>query len=74
MSKIDKRDRLLESPFSYKLTKSQKTLIYYDNHQIMMLSEKDTKKFKAKIVGKSEHEIQLVLAKFTGHFKHGNER
>lgn len=74
MSKIDQRDRLLEEPFSYKFTKSNKTLIYYEGRQIMMLSEKDTKKLMSKLKGKKGIEEQLVLAKATGNFKHGNER
>lgn len=71
---IDKRDRLKENPFSYKITKSNKTLIYYENRRIQILTEKETKKFISKIKGKDAFEIQLVLAKITGNFKHGNER
>lgn len=74
MGNIDNRDRLQLEPFSYKVTKSNKTLIYYENRQIMILSEKDTKKFLDKIKNQSNFDIQLVLAKITGNFKHGNER
>lgn len=74
MSPVDQRDRLQEKPFSYGITKADKTLIYYENRQIMILGAKDTKKLKAKLSGKGEHDIQLILAKVTGHFKHGNER
>lgn len=74
MKNIDKRDNLKSKPFSYKVTKSNITLIYYHNKQIMILSEKDTSKMLKKISGKSDYEIQLVLAKLTGNFKHGNER
>lgn len=73
MSKTDKRNKLKDNPFDYKIMKSQKTLIYYKNRQIMMLSEKDTKKLLQRINNKSEFEIQLALAKVTGNFKHGNE-
>ncbi len=74
MNKIDNRNKLKSEPFSYKVTKSNKTLIYYEGRQIMILSEKDTKKFINKIRNKSSFDIQLVLAKITGNFKHGNEK
>lgn len=71
---IDRREKLKENPFSYTVTKAQKAMLYYEGRQIMMLSEKDTKKFISKINGKSGVEEQLVLAKVTGNFKHGNEK
>lgn len=74
MGDIDQRDKLKESPFSYKVTKALKTFIYWNNKQIMTLNEKDTKKFLSRTEHKSEFEVQLELAKVTGHFKHGNER
>ena len=74
MNNIDKRDRLKEKPFSYKITKSNKTFIYFQNKRIMILNEKETKNFIYKINGKDDFQIQLVLAKITGNFKHGNER
>ena len=40
----------------------------------MILNEKETKNFISKINGKDDFQIQLVLAKITGNFKHGNER
>lgn len=74
MGEIDKRDRLKENPFSYKITKMGKTMIYYGNRMIKMLNEKETNKFVKNIAGKDEFGIQLVLAKVTGNFKHGNEK
>lgn len=74
MSEIDKRDRLKEEPFNYKITKSNKTIIYYEGRQIMILNGNDTIKFQSKIKNKSPFEVQLILAKTTGNFKRGNER
>lgn len=74
LSNIDKHDRLKENPFSYTNTKSMKTILYYEGKQIMILSEKDSKKLQSRIEGKSEFEIQMALAKVTGNFKRGNER
>lgn len=74
MGNIDNRDRLKENPFSYKMTKALKTIIFYEGKQIKILSEKETKKLSARIQNKSEFDIQLELAKITGNFKRGNEK
>lgn len=74
MSNIDNHDRLKESPFSYKVTKSFKTFIYYEGRQIKILNEKDTNRLLTRVQNKSEFDIQLELAKITGNFKHGNEK
>lgn len=74
MSGIDTRDRLKENPFNYKVTKANKTIIYFRNRRIKTLSEKKTKKFISKINELDDFGIQLTLAKLTGNFKRGNEK
>ncbi len=74
MSNIDKRGKLQEHPFSHKLTKSNKLMIYFKGKHIKTLNSKQTDAFIAKSRGKTEMEVQLILAKITGNFKHGNER
>ena len=71
---IDERDRLKENPFDYKFTKAGKMMIFYEHRQIMMLSEKQAVKLNRKLDQAGEFDKQLLLAKATGHFKHGNER
>ena len=71
--KIDKRDKLREKPFSYKITKANKTLIYYENRMIKTLNEKETKRLIKKIDGLGQFEVQLALAKITGNFKRVNK-
>lgn len=70
MSKIDRRNRLKDQPFDYQITKSRCTRITYDHRPIMTLSEKDTLKLEKKLQGADDFQIQLILAKVTGHFKH----
>ncbi len=74
MGKIDKRDKLQESPFSYQVTKSNKMLIFYEGRQIKTLNEKQTNKLLPKVQNKKEFDVQLALAKITGNFKRGNEK
>jgi len=71
---LDERDRLKETPFDYKVTKSGKLMIYFKHKMIMTLSEKQAGKIIRKLEGANDFDEQLILAKATGHFKHGNER
>ncbi|WP_112180393.1 hypothetical protein [Paraliobacillus zengyii] len=75
MGNIDKRNRLDEAPFSYKVTKNNTILINYNGKQVKILKDKDAEKILEKIkIADDEKEVQLILAKITGNFKRGNER
>jgi hypothetical protein len=74
MSEIDKRNKLDETVFSYQVTKDGRVLLYWQGKHIKTLGDKDTSKFLSKIEGLEGKAEQLVLAKFTGNFKRGNER
>ncbi|OAT85072.1 hypothetical protein A6P54_19710 [Bacillus sp. MKU004] len=74
MSNIDKRNRLEESPFTYREMKNGMVFIDYEGKQVKILKGKEADKFikRVKMAG-SEKEKQLVMAKITGNFKRGNE-
>lgn len=74
MSNIDKRNRLEESPFTYREMKNGMVFIDYKGKQVKILKGKEADKFikRVKMAG-SEKEKQLVMAKITGNFKRGNE-
>jgi hypothetical protein len=74
MTQIDKRGKLQEKPFTFRETKDGKVFLYWHGKQIMILKEKKAESFLKKIVNASEEQSQLLMAKVTGHFKHGNER
>lgn len=74
MSNVDKRNRLSEEVFTYKKTKDNKIFIYWKGKQVTILTGKASEKFLKSIEGKNHLETQLVLAKATGNFKHGNEK
>jgi len=46
---IDKRNRLDEAPFSYKVTKNNTVLIDYNGKQVKLLKGKDAEKILEKI-------------------------
>lgn len=74
MKNTDKRNKQVGKPFLYKITNSDKVIIHRNNKQIMIIKGKETVKLQSKILNKSEQQIQLILAKITGNYKHGNER
>lgn len=74
MGEVDKRGKLEEEPFSYRVSKDKKVFINWHGKMIMTLKEKDSTKFLAKIENADAMEAQLIMAKITGNFKHGNEK
>jgi len=73
MKNTDKKNQLIEHLFSYKITSSDKVIIYRNNKQIMIIKSKEAVKLQSKITNKSEQQVQLILAKITGNYKRGNE-
>ena len=74
MGEVDKRNKLDEEYFSYKVSKDNKVFIFFYGKQVMILKGKESEKFLSRIQNADSKEAQLVLAKVTGNFKHGNER
>jgi hypothetical protein len=71
---VDKRNSLDEEVFAYRVNKDGKVFITWHGKQVMILKEQGAKKFLAKVNGADQRQAQLVMAKITGNFKHGNER
>ena len=61
-------------PFSFKLGKEEKVMIYYYDKQVKVISGKKSKTLIEKLEWANEDEEQMILAKITGNFKRGNER
>ncbi len=72
---MDQRDILkTEQPFSYRITKKGSALLFHQGKLIKTVSKKVVYKIEEAEKLHDPLEVQLVLAKLTGHFKHGNER
>lgn len=71
---IDKRKMLESEPFSYQITKEKKVRLFYKEKEVKMLSGNAAMRFIEKINTLPANEQQLVMAKATGNFKHGNEK
>lgn len=75
MREIDRRGKLEDAPFSCQQTKDGRVLLYWQGRIIRTLSGKEAQKFSTALDRcDSGHCEQLLMAKATGHFKHGNER
>ena len=67
-------DSLGINRFDCNETKSGLVQISYGGKTVTMLSGKDAQRFLVKIGACDARGHQLLMAKATGHFKHGNER
>jgi len=74
MSEIDKRGKLEAEPFSFRVTKGRKVFIHWNGKQILVLKGTAAEKFFAAITSVDVQQAQLVMARVTGHFKHGTEK
>ena len=70
----DQRNKLDEEPFDYRISKDGKVFITWHGKQVLILKDQGARKFLKSIDGLSGKAAQLVMAKITGNFKHGNER
>ena len=74
MGEIDKRHHFDEEVFTYRATKEGRVLLYWYGKQVMILKGMRAQEFLEDIDGLDQLEAQLVMARITGNFKHGNER
>ena len=67
-------DNKLEAcPFSYQVTKKGMVHISFENRVVTVLNGKDAAKFADKASSSDEAGQQMLMAKATGHFKHGSQ-
>ena len=71
---VDRRGILDEEVFTYRVTKDGKVFISSRGKHVTTLAGKRAGAFIVSIKGADDKEVQLIMAKATGHFKHGNER
>ncbi|MEH6518072.1 MAG: hypothetical protein V7742_15470 [Halioglobus sp.] len=67
-------DLISEEPFSYLATKSGLVQISHHGKIVTKLSGKNALRFLIKVEAGDSSDAQLVMAKATGHFKHGSEK
>lgn len=70
---IDRRGRLDEEPFSYRSGKDA-LFLCWQGRTVKTLRGSAAAALLSKLEKAEGQALQLLLAKATGHFKHGNER
>ena len=72
---VDARGRLDENPFSHRTTKTGQVLVSRGGRQVAVVAGEKGRRLLARLGGAAgEEERQLLLAKATGNYRHGNER
>ena len=71
---VDQRGILDEEVFTYRITKDNKVFLSWRGQCVVTLSGDKAERFIAEIENAHGKEAQLIMAKATGHFKHGNEK
>lgn len=70
----DARNRFDEDVFTHRITKDGKVLISWDGRPVTTVAGKNAAKLIDRLDSADRREVQHLLARATGHFKHGNER
>jgi hypothetical protein len=73
-AKVDARNRLDEEVFSYRAAKDGRIIFYWHGKPVKSVAGAEAQKFLQRIAGLESKDAQLVMAKATGNFRHGNER
>ena len=63
-----------DEPFDFRQTKGGLAQISCRGKVVTTLAGREADKFLAKANGLESRDLQLLMAKATGHFKHGTER
>ena len=71
---IDKRGKLDGEIFSYRITKDKKVFISWHGKIVTTLNGSKAENFISDIENIDGTDAQLIMARVTGHFKHGNEK
>ena len=68
------RQSLEDEPFSFRQTKNGLVQLFYGTELVTTLAGKQAQQFLARSEGLDMPALQQLMARATGHFKHGNER
>ena len=74
MAETKSTNALDEHPFSYRQYKNGNVSVFWKEREVTILKGKSAAKFSSQIENANEFDAQMIMAKITGNFKHGNER
>ena len=67
-------DPLADRPFDYRATKDGRVRISFRGKVVTTLAAREAERFLSRTESADARGAQLLMAKATGHFKHGTER
>jgi hypothetical protein len=70
----DARNRFDDDIFIHRVTKDGKVLISWQGRIVTTVAGRDAVRLIFRLESADRREVQHLLARATGHFKHGNER
>lgn len=70
----DARSRFDDDVFTHRITKDGKVLISTGGRIVTTIAGQQAAKLIARLAAADRREVQHLLARATGHYKHGNER
>jgi hypothetical protein len=70
---VGQRAKLAEEPVAYRATKGGVVFISWNGKTVTTLKGKPSETFLTRIADANAGDAQLLMAKATGHFKHGTE-
>lgn len=71
---VDARHRLEDDPFDHRVTKSGQVIVRRGGRQVAVVAGAAADRLVARLARVDDRERQLLLARATGHYRHGNER
>lgn len=71
MGDVDRRGKLKEEPFTFRITKEGRVFIHWHGKQVTILKGNAAEKFREAVANAEPAQAQLIMARATGHFKHG---
>lgn len=74
-SRTDTRGRLGDDPFTHQVTKHGSVRVLRGGREVCVVGGSRAERLLlAMQTATDEHDLQLLLAKASGHYRHGNER
>ena len=70
----DARNRFDEDVFTHRVTKGGKVLISWQGRPVTTVAGKPAERLIGRLEHADRREVQHLLARATGNFRHGNER
>ncbi|MDQ6883192.1 MAG: hypothetical protein M3077_02975 [Candidatus Dormibacteraeota bacterium] len=71
----DQRGRLIADPFEYRVTKDGKLMISRAGRRVGVVAGTASEQLRKRLTETSDKQaVQILLARATGHYRHGTER